>query len=162
MKRLIAALLVLVSAQAYAQDIGLELGTQAPNAKVFTLDGKPAELAQFLGEQPTLLEFWAAWCENCKELEPTMKAMHAKYGSRVRFVGVAVSVNQSAALAKAYAAKHRLPWAQVYDRKGDATGVYDAPATSYVVITDKTGKVVYTGLGGKQDLEAAIRKALGG
>ena len=25
---------------------------------------------------------------------------------------------------------------------------------------DKTGKVVYTGLGGKQDLERAIRKAL--
>ena len=34
------------------------------------------------------------------------------------------------------------------------------PATSYVVVLDKKGKVVYTGLGGKQDLEAAIRKAL--
>jgi hypothetical protein len=29
-----------------------------------------------------------------------------------------------------------------------------------VVVLDKTGKVVYTGLGGKQDLDAAVRKAL--
>jgi len=34
------------------------------------------------------------------------------------------------------------------------------PATSYVVVVNKAGKVVYTGLGGKQDLEAAIKKAL--
>ena len=34
------------------------------------------------------------------------------------------------------------------------------PATSYVVVTDRTGKVVYTGLGGEQDIEAAIQKAL--
>jgi ribosomal protein S5 len=34
------------------------------------------------------------------------------------------------------------------------------PATSYVVVLDRKGKVVYTGVGGDQDLEAAIRKAL--
>jgi hypothetical protein len=27
-------------------------------------------------------------------------------------------------------------------------------------VIDKTGKIVYTGLGGKQDLEAAIKKVL--
>ena len=47
-----------------------------------------------------------------------------------------------------------------FDTKGEATGAYDAPATSYVVVFNKAGKVVYTGLGGKQDLEAAIKKAL--
>lgn len=89
-----------------------------------------------------------------------MKAMHAKYGSRVRFVGVAVSVNQSVEHVKAYVAKHGLAWVQLFDRRGNATGAYDAPATSYVVVLDRTGRVVYTGLGGDQDLESAIRKAL--
>jgi predicted transcriptional regulator len=62
---------------------------------------------------------------------------------------------------KAYVAKNKLTWNQVFDRKGDASGAYDAPATSYVVILDAAGKVVYTGLGGKQDLEPAIKKAIG-
>jgi len=144
-----------------AQDIGLEWGTIAPAAKVETLDGKAADVAQYVGKKPALLEFWATWCPNCRELEPTMKAMHAKYASRVNFVGVAVSVNQSPERVKAYVAKHQLPWPQVFDRKGNASGAYDAPATSYVVVLNRAGKVVYTGLGGKQDLESAIRKALG-
>ena len=144
-----------------AQDIGLELGSQGPTAAVETLDGNPTDLSVYVGKTPVLLEFWATWCANCAQLEPTMKAMHAKYGSRVAFVGVAVSVNQSLERVKLYVDKHALPWINVFDRRGNASGAYDAPATSYVVVLDKAGKVVYTGLGGKQDLESAIRKALG-
>lgn len=151
-----------LAAPLQAQDIGLEVGSAAPAAKVETLDGKPFDLATYVGKKPVLMEFWATWCGNCEQLEPTLKALHAKYGSRVEFVGIGVSVNQSPARIKAYVARHKLPWLQLYDRKGDASGAYDAPATSYVVILDATGRVVYTGLGGRQDLEPAIRKALGG
>ena len=151
---------LLVSAVS-AQDIGLQLGSAAPEARVETLDGKPVDLAQYVGKTPVLMEFWATWCSNCQELEPSMKALHQKYGGRVAFLGVAVSVNQSTERVKAYVAKHQLPWTQLFDRKGEASGAYDAPATSYVVVLDKAGKVVYTGLGGKQDLESALRKALG-
>jgi len=34
------------------------------------------------------------------------------------------------------------------------------PATSYIVVVDRGGTIVYTGLGGEQDLEAAVRKGL--
>jgi thiol-disulfide isomerase/thioredoxin len=146
----------------WAQDIGLEIGTKAPAAKLETLAGRPADLADYVGKKPALLEFWATWCGNCRELEPSLKALHAKYGKRVAFLGVAVSVNQTPERVRAYVAKHRLPWTQLFDRRGFATGAYDAPATSYIVILDRAGKVIYTGLGGKQDLEPAIKKALGG
>lgn len=156
-----AALIAGLTADTRAQDIGLEIGTVAPAAAVETLDGKPVDLAQYVGRKPVLMEFWATWCGNCHELEPSLKALHAKYGTQVEFLGVAVSVNQSPARVKAYVEKNRLPWTQLFDRKGNATGAYDAPATSYVVVLDAAGKVVYTGLGGKQPLEPAIRKALG-
>jgi len=144
------------------ETIGLEKGTVGPSAAVETLDGKPADLSTWVGKQPVLMEFWATWCPNCAQLEPHMKAMHAKYGDKVAFVGVAVSINEAPARVKAYVEKHEIPWNQVFDKKGNASGAYDAPATSYVVVLDKAGRVVYTGLGGKQDLEAAIKKALGG
>lgn len=151
-----------LSAPLAAQEvIGLDKGTAGPAAAVQTLDGAPADLATYVGKTPVLMEFWATWCPNCAELEPTMKAMHAKYGSQVAFIGVAVSVNQSPERVKLYVEKHGIPWTQVFDKKGNASGAYDAPATSYVVVLDKAGKVVYTGLGGKQDLESAIKKALG-
>jgi len=143
-----------------AQDLGIEIGSTAPAAKVYSLDGKEADLAQYVGKTPVLMEFWATWCPNCKELEPTLLAAAKKYGSQVKFVGVAVSVNQTPERVKAFVAKHGLPGDQYFDTKGNATGAYDVPATSYVVVLDKAGKVVYTGLGGTQDLEGAIRKAV--
>jgi thiol-disulfide isomerase/thioredoxin len=145
-----------------AQDIGLQMGSAPPAARVETLDGKPVDLGQYVGKTPVLMEFWATWCGNCQELEPSMKALHQKYGQRMAFIGVAVSVNQSTDRVKAYVAKHELPWTQLFDRKGEASGAYDAPATSYVVVLDGAGRVVYTGLGGKQKLEPAIQKALAG
>jgi len=162
-RALVVALAFASPGRLSAQEIiGLELGTVGPAAAVQTLAGQPVDLARYVGKGPVLMEFWATWCPNCAELEPTMKAMYAKYSSQVAFVGVAVSINQSPERVRRYVEKHELPWAQVFDKKGNASGAYDAPATSYVVVLDKAGKVVYTGLGGKQDLEAAIKKALGG
>jgi thiol-disulfide isomerase/thioredoxin len=143
-----------------AQDMGIEIGSKAPAAAVETLDGKPANLSQFIGKTPVVMEFWATWCPNCRELEPHLKEVAAKYANQVRFVGVSVSVNQSPERVRAYVAKHGIPGDQVFDTKGNATGAYDVPATSYVVVIDRSGKVVYTGLGGDQDLEKAIKKAL--
>ena len=159
---LAAFLLSALGSRLSAQDVGLEIGTLGPGAVVETLDGKSVDLSTYVGKKPVLMEFWATWCGNCTQLEPTLKKMHAKYGARVAFIGVGVSIRQSPERIAAYVARHEIPWLQLFDRKGEASGAYDAPATSYVVILDARGRVVYTGLGGKQDLEPAIRKALGG
>jgi thiol-disulfide isomerase/thioredoxin len=147
---------------ARAQDSGIMLGTEAPAAAVSTLDGKAANLSQHIGKGPVVMEFWATWCPVCKELEPAMAQLTAKYAGKVDFVNVAVSVNQTPALVQRYVTNHKMGGAQYYDTKGDATGVYDVPATSYVVVINKAGKVVYTGVGGDQGpkIEAAIKKLL--
>jgi hypothetical protein len=81
-------------------------------------------------------------------------------GKTVKFVNLAVAINQSPEKVRRFLAAHPLPHETFYDTDGKAAGAFDAPATSYVVVLDKAGKVVYTGLGGKQDLETALRKAL--
>ena len=140
---------------------GLPIGTAGPDASVQTVDGKPARLAKYIAKgKPTLIQFWATWCGNCKALEPQMSAAATKYAGKVTLVGVAVGVNQSAELVKRYAAKHALPLAVLYDKTGDAADKYDVPATSYIVVLDKTGKIVYTGVGADQNIEAAIRRAM--
>jgi len=142
-----------------AQESGIPVGTKAPSAAIQTLEGNAVNLAQFIGKGPVLIEFWATWCPNCKELEPALLAAQKKYTGRVQFVGIAVSVNESPELVRRYVDRHGVAGAQLYDRKGDAVDAYDVPATSFVVVIDKAGKVVYTGLGGNQDLDAAIKKA---
>lgn len=149
-----------VAAPMGAQESGIPVGTEAPAAALETLDGKPANLSTYLKKGPVVIEFWATWCGSCKELEPAVLAVQKKYAGKVQFVGVSVSVNQSPELVRRYVKKYGLAGAQFYDRKGNAIDAYDVPATSFVVVINKAGKIVYTGLGGKQDLEAAIKKAL--
>ena len=157
---IIAVALATPAASLHAQELGIAVGEHAPGGPLETLDGKPVDLTSYLGKQPVVLEFWATWCDNCKKLDPAMRAAHTTFGKTVQFITVAVSVNQTIERVKAYQQRFTLPGVVLYDRKGTVSGAYDAPATSYVVVINKAGKVVYTGLGGTQNLDAAIRKAL--
>ena len=143
-----------------AQESGIAVGSDAPGAAVETLDGKPVDLADYVKKGPTLLQFWATWCSNCKALEPRINAAMKKYEGRIRFVAVAVSVNQTVDRVKAYRDKYQMHHDIVYDRRGYAADAYEVAATSYIVVVDGKGKVVYTGLGADQDIEAAVAKAL--
>ena len=143
-----------------AQESGLPVGSTAPAAALQTLDGKPVDLAQLVGKGPALVEFWATWCENCEHLLPTLQRSYTKYGSRVKFIGVSVNVNQSPKRVQLHVAKYRVPGIQLYDATGAATGAWDVPATSNVVVIGRNGRVVYSGVGGTQDLDAALKKAL--
>jgi thiol-disulfide isomerase/thioredoxin len=159
-KAAIATLMFGAPATGFGQESGIEVGTQAPAAAVETLDGKPFDLAQYIGKGPALFQFWATWCGNCRALEPQINAAMQKYGDQVKFVAVAVAINQSVERVKAYRDAHKMKQEIVFDRKGNAAGNYDVPATSYIVVIDAAGKVVYTGVGSDQNIEAAIRKAL--
>ena len=153
-------LVSLISTPAFAQDLGIEVGAQAPVVTVQSLDGKQIDLGQYIGKTPVLIEFWATWCPNCRELMPTLLDAEKKYGKRVKFVALAVAINQSPEKVRRWLAAHPLPHDTYYDVDGKAAGAFDAPATSYVVVLDKKGRVVYTGLGGRQNLEAALNKAM--
>lgn len=158
-----AALAAALPAGLRAQDeeVGLPVGTAAPAAAVQDLDGQPVNLAQVVGKRPVLLEFWATWCPICAELMPRVVAAHAKYHDRVDFVEIAVAVNETRASVQRHVAQHPLPFRFLWDATGAAVRAYQAPTTSYVVAVDARGRVVYTGTGSDQDIEAALRRATG-
>ena len=155
-----AAVLAAAPRLTFAQETGIAVGQKAPAALVETPEGAKIDLGKYVGKTPVVLQFWAVWCSNCKALEPAMRAAQTKYGKKVHFVGIAVGVNQSAQLARRYATKHQLPFEVLYDKTGDAADKYDVPATSYIVVVNKAGTVVYTGVGADQNIDAAVKKAL--
>ena len=147
------------SREARAQDFGLPVGSNAPVASVQALDGSTVSLARYVGKGPVLIQFWAAWCSTCRQLMPSFQRAQQLYGSRVKFVGVAVSANESLERVRRYSAAHKFTHDILYDHTGEAVERFLVPATSYVIVLDRNGKVVYTGVGGDQDLVAAVRKA---
>ncbi len=50
-----------------------------------------------IGGTPTVLNVWASWCLPCRKEMPAVQGLHATAGERVRFLGVNVADNESAA-----------------------------------------------------------------
>ncbi len=147
---------------AQEDDVGLPIGAAAPQAQVQDLDGQPVNLAQLTGKKPVLVEFWATWCPLCAALLPKIQAAKQHYGDRVDVVVVAVAVNETRASVQRHVTEHPLPFRFYWDATGAAVRAWQAPTTSYVVALDARGRVVYTGTGEDQDIEAALRRATGG
>lgn len=140
--------------------IGLPIGDRPQAVVVEDLEGNEYDLGQFIGTKPVLLEFWATWCELCAELAPEMEAAHGEYGDRVQFVAVSVAVSQSKRSIGRHLERHPVPFPVVWDTRGRATREFQAPTTSYVVILDASGAVAYTGVGGDQEIRAALARVL--
>jgi len=154
-------LLLLVPAVLRAQDIiGIPVGETPPAVTLETLNGDSVALSQWIGKKPVIVEFWATWCPICAELLPRMEAAQKKFGDRAEFLVVAVAVNQSKSSVRRHLEKHPMPFTFLWDGNGAAVRAFDAPSTSYVVVLDVTGRVVYTGVGADQDIEAALEKTV--
>jgi thiol-disulfide isomerase/thioredoxin len=158
----IAALLVAAPSALEAQGVGLEIGTKAPAAELEDLDGNPVQLLDYVeAGKPTLIEFWASWCENCEALQPQLDLISARYGDRVNVVAVAVAVSQSQRRVRRHLESHDPGYPYLWDGKGAAVRAYKAATTSIVMILDGDGTVVYSGVGSEQDLLEEVEKLLG-
>ena len=144
-----------------AQESGIPIGTRAPAVTVNDLDGKPVDLGRYIGKRPVFLEFWATWCDQCEALLPRLRAAQATYGSEVEFIAVNVTVNQSPERVRKYLQTHQLGFRALYDDEGTSIRAFQVPATSYVVILDRAGKVAYTGTGGSQEFDQVLRRVTG-
>lgn len=142
-------------------EIGIARGATPPAVTIEDLDGKAVDLGQYVGKGPVLVEFWATWCPICAELFPRIAAAHARYKDKVRFLVVAVAVNETPRSIKRHLDTHPLPFPVLWDTNGNAVRAFQAPGTSFVVLLDAAGKVAYTGYGAEQDIEGAVRKTVG-
>ncbi len=157
----VAAALLLAAPLTGQGESGIPVGSRAPVVSVNDLDGKAVDLGQWVGKKPVLIEFWATWCSNCEELLPRFVEAHRQFGDRVEFLGVNVTVNQTPERVRRYLAQHAVPFRILYDDRGTSTRAYQAPATSFVVILDAAGQVVYTGVGADQRFEPALKRVAG-
>lgn len=143
-----------------AQVGGIAVGATAPALTLPSLSGTPVDLASMIGKKPMVIEFWATWCPLCKKLEPQLEKARAIYGDKVAFIGVGVSQNQSAERQLAYVKEKQMTGQFLFDQDGAAVKAFQVPHTSFVVVIDAAGKVVYTGVGAEQVIDDAVRKAL--
>lgn len=138
------------------------IGKQAPDFELSTLDGKPVKLSDYKG-RPVLINFWATWCGPCKIEMPWFIDLKKQYASQgFEIIGIAMEDTENATIDE-FVKKMGVNYLILKGKNavGDAYGgVQGLPASFYV---DREGKIVaqHTGLVSRSVIEHDVKLAVG-
>lgn len=132
----------------------------APNFTLPNLDGKESlELASLRGKA-VVLNFWASWCNPCKEETPLLERGWQRWRAKgVVFVGL--DAKDFRGDARAFVRRFSVTYPIVYDGTGSMVGRYGVTGFPETFFIDATGRVVYRIAGpivDDEELDAAIRR----
>lgn len=113
-------------AERFAERVELARAKMAPPFTVTALDGQHISMDSLTGKV-VLIDFWATWCEPCREALPHIKQIAQKYAGQP-FVVFSVSMDSNEAQWKDFVARNGMTWPQYRD--GRFTGPM---ATRFVV-----------------------------
>ena len=87
-----------------------------------------------------LVDFFASWCEPCKESFPIMEELHQKYGSK-GLVIVAVNLDKNKSDMDDFLKKHTADFTIVRDAASKLVGQVKIPTMPSSFLLDRNGRV---------------------
>ena len=122
----------------------IKKGTEAPDFKLKTPEGKNFKLSQLKGKT-VVLDFWASWCPDCRKDAPEVVRMYRQYHPLgVEFVGVSMDTDVEA-WRKAIA-QYEITYPQVSElkkfRETDIAKAYGVLWIPSMVVVGADGRVL--------------------
>lgn len=159
---LLAALFLLVGSRGYAQSSDTVKILDNLKFNVKTAKGEEVNFANYLGKGPVLVNFWALWCEPCKqELKAFRNIVDKLKTEGVGMVSINTDQVKSVAKVRAYVATQNLDIPMLIDPDGDvARDIFSMESLPYSLILNPDGSVYrkHTGYnaGDEKKIEAEV------
>jgi thiol-disulfide isomerase/thioredoxin/outer membrane lipoprotein-sorting protein len=135
------------------------IGKEAPDLSLQTLTGETVKLADLRGKI-VLLDFWATWCEPCRDQMPAIAKLHRETRDQ-GVVLLGVNDDETAEKALKWAREQGYDWPSLYDGKQkDARRKYKVDGIPTLVLIDKQGIIAEYQLGSGEIVDASVRSAL--
>jgi peroxiredoxin len=132
----IGVLVALVAGTA-ATVAAVETGGRAPELGERSLGGQPIRMADLRGKV-VIVDFWASWCEPCREEMPVLERLHRRYRER-GLVVVGVSVDRTERNARAFLRRTRVSFPIIHDASHRIANRYSPPKMPSSYIIDRRG-----------------------
>jgi len=135
--------------------------SKAPAINLPAIEGE-VDLVQLQGKV-VYLDFWASWCDPCRESFPWMAEMKEKYGAQGLEV-IAVNLDKERALADKFLNKMKVNFVVAFDASGESAEKYGLRGMPGSYLIGRDGNIQASHLGfndkDKAKLEAAIKVLL--
>ncbi|MCL9818071.1 TlpA family protein disulfide reductase [Natronocalculus amylovorans] len=116
-------------------------------------------------DSPVLLEFFATWCDECREFMPTLADVHASHGDRVTFISVTTepvgfSIEESDV--QDWWESHEGSWTVGIDPRLTLSEKLDVTSVPTTVLIDRDGTIrgQKTSAQNERELEAFLEPVL--
>jgi len=144
-----------------------DVGSQAPSFSVPLLEGGELDLAQHLGKNPILLDFWSIYCVSCVQEMPKLVEIYERYKDR-GFIAVGVdldSFGQKRVVRFVQGLSFKITYPLVIDAQREVAAKYGVSVLPTTVVIDRKGKIIFYHVGyapgDEATIEEKVKEALG-
>ena len=136
------------------------LGGPAPDFNLPTADGGTVRLADLKGK-PVLINFWATWCQPCREEMPAMQELYEQYRDRGLMI-LAVDMEEDLRPVRRWIDQGGYTFTFLLDSEGEQVKRYNinASPTSYFVGRDGVIRDLKLGALSRTEMQTKIEKLL--
>ena len=124
-----------------------------------TLDGAVHDLAQYRGKV-VLVNFWATWCEPCREEMPSLERLKEKFAGQP-FEVLAVNVDEPEARVRVFLEKTPLQLTVILDPGKAVTKRWNARILPASYLIGRDGRVRYSVIGDIDWSDESVLKIVG-
>jgi peroxiredoxin len=141
-------------------------GGSAPDFTLSTVDGEDFHLADHIGEEVLLLNFWATWCEPCRTEMPHLNRFQQEYGDQgFRIVAISMDGPESVSRVRSHIGRYDFSFTVLLDQESEVTQLYNPRrAAPFNALIDRSGSIVWShegyAPGDEIEVEQRIRTAL--
>jgi peroxiredoxin len=138
------------------------IGQKAPDFTLNDVDGNPVSLYSKVGSKLLLVDFWAAWCNPCRQENPNVVKVYKEFNKK-GFDVFGVSLDRSKEDWVEAIAADKLTWTHVSDLQywnNAAARLYAVNAIPANFLLDENGTIIARNLRG-EDLNIKVSEFLG-
>jgi peroxiredoxin len=156
----LGTLLVLALAACSGAQPAARLGSPAPDFTLPTADGGTVRLADLKGK-PVLINFWATWCQPCREEMPAMQELYEQYRDR-GLVILAIDMEEDLRPVRRWIDQGGYTFTFLLDSEGEQVKRYNinASPTSYFVARDGVIRDLKLGALSRGEMQTRVEKLL--
>jgi cytochrome c biogenesis protein CcmG, thiol:disulfide interchange protein DsbE len=157
---LVVAGLALLAPAAAAEALKPWAGGATPGLELADLEGKKHRLADYRGKV-VLVNFWATWCEPCRDEMPSIERLRASLDSR-RFAVLAVNLAEPESRIRKFLDAVPVAFPVLLDRDSQTTRAWQAKLLPATYIVGPDGRIRYRHVGELDWAKPEVRELIAG